>query len=398
MAEAVRKRSLPDAAGAGNGPVAAATTLRGRIASVRPAHLLAVQALFEAPRRWYLADGGQLVLSHGAACEPGETFPIDADGARLALCFSDGGVPSRADEAMRWSDYSGRSRTLAWSLAHEAPLGRLSEALGMALVPVVTSDAEVAGAVAGTHDPSGGEQGVDDRGTGDQGTYDRGTEDALWLGFVIQDPPLDGEAALTPCRGAVKLPLSRLPSLLARSGHPYGDDPPPSLGDWPQLPSRVVVGFDGPRISMAEWRTLQPGGVIVVGRAAAPPPIHAIASGRRWPVSPTTEGWRVAGAAETTTSPQESPMSESSEPNSHPAGEGSNEDGIRALPVQVRFDLGQLELSVGELAGLQPGYVFALPAHLQGANVTVRANGRDVGRGEIVAVGDTLGVRLLAWS
>src|SRR3546814_20248566 len=70
---------------------------------------------------------------------------------------------------------------------------------------------------------------------------------------------------------------------------------------------------------------------------------------------------------------------------------------VRNLPVQLAFDIGRLEVSVGDLASLQPGYVFALPAQLQGANVTIRANGRTAGRGEVVAMGDTIGVRLLSW-
>lgn len=70
----------------------------------------------------------------------------------------------------------------------------------------------------------------------------------------------------------------------------------------------------------------------------------------------------------------------------------------REIPVQVAFDIGQIELSVGEMSSLQPGYVFALPTHLEGANVTLRANGRVAGRGEVVVVGDTLGVRLLSWA
>ena len=45
----------------------------------------------------------------------------------------------------------------------------------------------------------------------------------------------------------------------------------------------------------------------------------------------------------------------------------------------------------------EPGYVFPVPAQLEGANVTIRANGEAVGQGELVSVGDTLGVRLLSW-
>ena len=72
--------------------------------------------------------------------------------------------------------------------------------------------------------------------------------------------------------------------------------------------------------------------------------------------------------------------------------------GARKLPVKIEFEIGRIEMSVGELSTLQSGYVFALPAHLEGANVVIRANGRAAGRGEVVAVGDTLGVRLLSWS
>ena len=80
------------------------------------------------------------------------------------------------------------------------------------------------------------------------------------------------------------------------------------------------------------------------------------------------------------------------------AGEPGSSDAIaRNLPVQLAFDIGRTEVSLGELAALQPGYVFPLPAHLEGANVTIRANGRAAGRGEVVAVGSTLGVRLLSW-
>src|SRR3546814_1670735 len=66
---------------------------------------------------------------------------------------------------------------------------------------------------------------------------------------------------------------------------------------------------------------------------------------------------------------------------------GSGDALVRNLPVQLAFDIGRLEVSVLDLASLQPGYVFALPAPLQGANVTIRANGRPAGRGEVVEIG-----------
>ena len=84
--------------------------------------------------------------------------------------------------------------------------------------------------------------------------------------------------------------------------------------------------------------------------------------------------------------------------NSAAPAEIDEDAGARKLPVKVEFEIGRVEMSVGELSSLQPGYVFALPAHLEGANVTILANGRATGRGEVEAVGETLGVRLISWS
>ncbi|WP_315387212.1 FliM/FliN family flagellar motor switch protein [uncultured Stenotrophomonas sp.] len=66
---------------------------------------------------------------------------------------------------------------------------------------------------------------------------------------------------------------------------------------------------------------------------------------------------------------------------------------IRRLPVAVDVVLCQLQHAVGELDRLQPGTVFNLPddawKHLQ-----LRVNGQLIARGELVQVGDQLGVQL----
>jgi type III secretion protein Q len=66
------------------------------------------------------------------------------------------------------------------------------------------------------------------------------------------------------------------------------------------------------------------------------------------------------------------------------------------IPVSLDFDLGSLSVPLGELAALKPGYVLELPGSLEKLRVTIRANGTRVGYGELVAVGDVLGVQLLA--
>ena len=67
---------------------------------------------------------------------------------------------------------------------------------------------------------------------------------------------------------------------------------------------------------------------------------------------------------------------------------------IEDIDVRITFDLGDKLMTVGHLAAVQPGQVLALDAALPRI-VSVRANGRLVGRGELVHVDDRVGVRLL---
>lgn len=67
------------------------------------------------------------------------------------------------------------------------------------------------------------------------------------------------------------------------------------------------------------------------------------------------------------------------------------------LPVQLVFDVGQLEINVGQLRTLGAGYTFELPA-VPDRLVTIRANAREVGAGELVDLGDKLGVRIISWN
>lgn len=69
---------------------------------------------------------------------------------------------------------------------------------------------------------------------------------------------------------------------------------------------------------------------------------------------------------------------------------------LAGVGVTVDFELGSTSLPLGELANLKPGYVFELSGNLNQVRVVIRANGTRVGYGELVAVGDVLGVQLLS--
>lgn len=369
VAEGAPKRAAPRRKPAA--PAAAAgtaTSLRGRIPSLQPAQAEALRAFHSAGQRWFLDDGGLVRFAPGDAGAPGEAIELDADGTPLAVRFTRVEA-AHSREGLRWSDQSGRTRLLAWGLAHEAPLRRLSEVLGTALLPML--------------DPV---PGADTDG------------DPLWLAFSIEDElPEDAPDDAVPptTTGALRLPRAWLQRLLERAEPPHPEDAPVPLGAWTALRAPVRVLMTLPPLTTESWSRLRPGDVLVLGARGRLPKLEAQAAGRAWPLASVPGGWRVDAAARPLIAFQETPMSDAT---AAPEAPTDAEAATRQLPVRVEFQIGEVEMTLGDLAQLQPGYVFTLPANLEGANVTVRANGRVAGRGEVVAVGDTLGVRLLSWS
>lgn len=67
---------------------------------------------------------------------------------------------------------------------------------------------------------------------------------------------------------------------------------------------------------------------------------------------------------------------------------------LDALEVVLRFEVGELSLTLGELKSLSPGHVFDLGQTLNRCDVRILAHGNLLGRGYLVAVGDRLGVRV----
>ncbi|MEM9280426.1 MAG: type III secretion system cytoplasmic ring protein SctQ [Verrucomicrobiota bacterium] len=67
---------------------------------------------------------------------------------------------------------------------------------------------------------------------------------------------------------------------------------------------------------------------------------------------------------------------------------------VGEIPVELVFELGRQQIVVSELSQIQPGAVLPLEDPIDAAVVTIRANGRVFGKGELVQVGDRIGVRL----
>jgi type III secretion protein Q len=66
---------------------------------------------------------------------------------------------------------------------------------------------------------------------------------------------------------------------------------------------------------------------------------------------------------------------------------------LEQLPVRLVFEVGRLDLPLTELRRLAPGYLLPLTRPTESA-VDVMANGRKIGQGSLVKIGDSIGVRV----
>ncbi|MEZ5932786.1 MAG: type III secretion system cytoplasmic ring protein SctQ [Alphaproteobacteria bacterium] len=64
------------------------------------------------------------------------------------------------------------------------------------------------------------------------------------------------------------------------------------------------------------------------------------------------------------------------------------------LPIKLVFELGRIELPLGQLQEIGPGHVFQLDRTL-GEAVEIHAGGRRIGQGQIVQIDEQIGVRVV---
>jgi type III secretion protein Q len=72
------------------------------------------------------------------------------------------------------------------------------------------------------------------------------------------------------------------------------------------------------------------------------------------------------------------------------------EAGFGEIPVRLRFELAQWNASLTEMANLAPGAVIDLGSRVDEHAVSVWVEQRCIGKGQLVAIGERLGVRLLS--
>ncbi len=82
-----------------------------------------------------------------------------------------------------------------------------------------------------------------------------------------------------------------------------------------------------------------------------------------------------------------------------PVPRNANGPGLNAddIPVEMRFVAGSVTLPFAQLETIRPGFVFELSRPLTESPIQLIVNGAEVARGELVQVGDLLGVRVTSF-
>lgn len=174
---------------------------------------------------------------------------------------------------------------------------------------------------------------------------------------------------------------------------------PPRNVDDTILRLPLVIGESS--VSLADFTGLAAGDIILV-----PDPGLIEKSLARLPLA---GGWALIAAIEDSkvtvkmlgqamTNEADNNEAEPSGPNESEQPEASGEpllasEAIDNVPIRLDFDLGEVELTVGELRTLVAGHCFDL-AKIPAKAVRIRLNGRRVGVGEIVEIDGRLGVRI----
>jgi type III secretion protein Q len=159
------------------------------------------------------------------------------------------------------------------------------------------------------------------------------------------------------------------------------------------LPLPFTLGSTS--ITLREVRAVRPGDIVSIEDWQSSGPalrVSARAGGRgRLHFAGLAEGSRI-----TVHSTGEQAMNRDA-PMAAPPGDDAGQlplDRLDALEVTLRFEVGDLALSLGELRSIRAGHVFELGAPLNRSPVRILAHGNVLGKGYLVAVGERLGVRV----
>ena len=158
------------------------------------------------------------------------------------------------------------------------------------------------------------------------------------------------------------------------------------------LPIPIRICRDGVELTLAQLRTLRPGDILMPARDLARPRglIAVVGERLHFQVEQDTQGFRLGAKLTEANATGEWFMQD---PTTASSGEHVDEAALDQLPIRVIFEVGRLDMPLGEVRRLAPGYVLPLVKPSESA-VDIVANGRKIGEGSLMKIGDSIGVRV----
>lgn len=167
--------------------------------------------------------------------------------------------------------------------------------------------------------------------------------------------------------------------------------------DFGDLPIPVSVRLGDVSLTLAEVKSLEPGDIVLHDPVSADPSLRSLAIGDIWIAAARAETGRVRLATPFRTlppPPESATMSEFEPRASALAGpDATAEIDLDQLPVRLVFEAGRTEIPLRELRSLGVGHIFELGRDAADP-VDIMANGKRIGIGELVRIGDELGIRV----
>ena len=168
----------------------------------------------------------------------------------------------------------------------------------------------------------------------------------------------------------------------------------PHTEAWDWIPVPLLFQLGATALRLEELRQIAPGDIVRIDRWRT--------AGKGLAVSAPLPGARYAVAAHIVDTKIVVDRLEEDSMSNPKAGEAIAErahsdamlNDIEALEVTLTFELGAHAVTLGELRSLQPGHAIELAQPLQRSTIRILANGRAVGTGYLIALGDKLGVRI----
>ncbi|WP_241074281.1 type III secretion system cytoplasmic ring protein SctQ [Achromobacter insuavis] len=159
--------------------------------------------------------------------------------------------------------------------------------------------------------------------------------------------------------------------------------------DLDAVPVRIRACLGWTHLAAAELRGLAPRDTLFLDHCLVSP------DGELW-LGADGQGLRVRrqGSSYLVTQGWTSLMTETPQPPLDAEAGAQTPLDIDAIPVRLTFELGERQITLGELRQLQPGETFDLERPLADGPVLVRANGALVGSGELVEIDGRIGVTL----